>query len=90
MKKQKKTLPEWQEEELKERSAQIRSVQEEKERQRRAEEDKKIYGYAILKDGKEQHRTPHLQEALNLARSINGKVWWTIDGDLISEVPLTN
>ena len=48
-------------------------------------EELKIYDYIVRGDDTE-HRTKSLQEAKNLAKSINGKVWWCVEGDVVGLV----
>jgi len=85
----KATLQEWKGAEETKKAQQLQERQEAEAKKKEAEFNLKTYDYAVLKEGKIEHRTPHLQEAINLARTINAKVWWAVEGDLVSEVSLT-
>jgi hypothetical protein len=51
-------------------------------------EQRKITDYIVFKVGEVWHRTPHLQEATNLARSTSARVFWAINGEMIGEVEI--
>lgn len=84
----KATLQEWKETESTKRVQQMQEQREAVAKKKEAEFNLKTYDYAVIKEGKIEHRTPHLQEAVNLARTINAKVWWAVEGDLVSEVKI--
>lgn len=58
----------------------------EEEIKKKEKDDLQNIDYAVLDKGKEIHRTKSINEALNLAKSINGKVWWLIEGSFVSEI----
>jgi len=57
------------------------------ERKRQEAKDRELLDYAVFTDHIE-HRTPHLQEAINLAKSINARVFWAIEGAIAGEVEI--
>ena len=59
---------------------------EEEERRKKEKADLENIDYAVLQDGKEIHRTKSVNEALNLAKSIKGRVFWLIQGSFVSEI----
>lgn len=61
---------------------------EEEAKKQQAKFDLETYSYTVMIGGKVEHTTPHVQEAINLAKTIGAKVWWCIEGTPVSEISL--
>lgn len=82
----KRKLDEWKKDETEGQESKMLQQIIDEDARKKKEKDAENIGYVVLLNGKVEFESKHYQEARNVARGINAKVFWTIEGAIVNEV----